>query len=72
MARYEGTGESIEAAVRQADMQIPPSDGKDFTVSKVVEWGMQYGGFIQMTLYNVVVEEDRGAPFHTSPSDAGN
>jgi len=70
--RYEGTGQSVEAAVQQAHMKIPPSDGRDFTVSKVVDWGMQYGGFIPTRLFYAVVEEDPDAPFRTSPSDAGN
>lgn len=53
-------------------MQISPSGGRDFIVSKVVERGMQRGDFIPIPLHKVVAEEDPGAPFRTSPSDAGN
>ena len=61
-ARYEGTGPSIQEALDAAHMQIPVQPGHDFTVSRVVDWGMQYGGFIATALYWVIVEEDRNAP----------
>jgi hypothetical protein len=60
---YEGHGKSIEEALRKAHAQIPPSPGKDYAISKVVNWGMQHGGFTQATLFYVVVEEDKTSPF---------
>ncbi|MDB5584770.1 MAG: hypothetical protein JWR80_9946 [Bradyrhizobium sp.] len=62
---YEGTGASIEAALKAAHDQIPPREGRDFTVSTVKNWGMQFGGFVQATLFYVTVEEDENAPFKT-------
>lgn len=64
-ARYEGVARTIDAALHKAQQQVPRRDGRDFTVSKVVEWGGQRGGFIDETLYYVVVEEDPDAPFRT-------
>ena len=70
--QYEGTGKSIEAALENAQMQIPPSEGRDFTVSKVVDWGMQFGGFVPAKLFYVIIEENPDAPFRTeaNPADA--
>jgi hypothetical protein len=62
---YEGTGATIEEALKEAHDQIPPRDGRDFTVSKVKDWGMQFGGFTMQTLFYVVVEEDENAQFRT-------
>jgi hypothetical protein len=66
----KGRARPFEAAVAQAHMQIPPTEGRDFTVSKVVEWGMQYGGFIPTQLFYAIVEDDLNAPFRTE-ADAG-
>ena len=60
--RYEGTGPSIQDALGAAHIQIPVQPHNDFTVSRVVDWGMQYGGFNPTALYWVIVEEDRNAP----------
>lgn len=62
---YEGTGPSIEAAVKAAHDQIPVRSGRDFTVSTVKNWGMQFGGFAEQTIFYAVVEEDENAPFRT-------
>jgi hypothetical protein len=66
-SQYEGTGESLEEAVAKAHMQIPISAGRDFTVSRVVDWGMQYGGFVPVTVFYAMVEEDPNASFRTRP-----
>lgn len=55
---YEGTGVTIEAALEAAHMQMPIPPGSDITVSRVVDWGMQYGGFIPQRTFWVIVEED--------------
>jgi hypothetical protein len=62
---YEGRGDDIQDALKKAHMQIPLSPGKDFTISKVLTWGMQFGGFTQATTFYVVVEEDKTSPFKT-------
>jgi hypothetical protein len=69
--RYEGTGDTIEAALEAAHMQIPPSEGSDVTISKVVDWGMQYGGFVPATLFYVIVEQDLDAPIRTQAAGQG-
>jgi hypothetical protein len=33
----------------------------------VVDWGMQYGGFVPVTLFYAIVEEDPNASFRTRP-----
>lgn len=62
---YEGVGPTIEEAVKAAHDQIPPRKGRDFTVSKVLTWGMQFGGFTAQTSFYAIVEEDENAPFRT-------
>ena len=64
-SRYEGTGPTIDEALREAHMQIPDRDGRDFTVSRVVDWGMQSGGITDVELFYVAVEEDPDAPPRT-------
>ena len=68
--RYEGVGDTIEAALDQAHMQIPVPKDSDFTVSRVVDWGMQFGGFTQKRSFYVVVEQDPGAPVRTGGETA--
>ncbi|KFG90319.1 hypothetical protein BV98_001521 [Sphingobium herbicidovorans NBRC 16415] len=67
-ACFEGTGTTIEEALDAAHMQIPIPVGSDITVSRVVDWGMQYGGFIPQRTFWVIVEED---PNGTHPLNAG-
>jgi hypothetical protein len=62
---YEGVAETLEAAVQAAHDQIPFRDGRDFTVSKVIDWGMQFGGFAGARSFYAVVKEDPDAPFRT-------
>lgn len=62
---YQGVGPTLEEATKAAHDQIHPRPGKDFTVSKVLSWGMQFGGFSQITSFYVIVEEDEHAPFRT-------
>jgi len=62
---YEGVDASLEEALRAAHDQIPLRSGRDFTTSRVVDWGMQFGGFACQTLYYVKVVEDEDAPFKT-------
>ena len=64
---FEGAGASVEEALSAAQSQIPPRQGRDFSTSRVVEWGMQFGGFIPEKLYYVRIVEDPNAPFKTKP-----
>ncbi|GEC41651.1 hypothetical protein JOH52_006747 [Sinorhizobium meliloti] len=62
---FEGVGGTIEEALAAAHRQILPREGRDFTTSRVVDWGMQFGGFVGETLFYVRVVEDRDASFKT-------
>ncbi|WP_461511645.1 hypothetical protein [Rhizobium mongolense] len=55
----------MEDALRAAHDQIPFRTGHDYTTSRVVDWGMQFGGFVGQTIYYVRVVEDPDAPFKT-------
>lgn len=62
-ACYEGTGQTLESALEAAHKQIRPRHGRDFAVSRVVEWGMQRGGFSDTKLFYVkVIEEEHAEP----------
>lgn len=61
--RYEGRGRSLEVAANRAVEQIPPREGRDFAVGRVVEWGIQRGGFVDTPIFYVIVEEDPDAKF---------
>ena len=52
---YEGLGDTLERALQAAHDQIPVPQGSDFTTSRVVDWGMQKGGFAMTTKYYVRV-----------------
>ena len=69
--RYEGRGASLEDATNRAVEQIPPQDGKDYATGRVVEWGLQRGGFIDQRLFYVIVESDDDAAFRTEGDAAG-
>ncbi len=60
--QYSGVAQTLEAAIKVAHDKIQPTPGKDFTVSKVADWGMQFGGFAQQRRYWVVLVEDPDAP----------
>ncbi|TBA52721.1 hypothetical protein [Rhizobium ruizarguesonis] len=62
---FEGVGDTIEEALRAAHDQIPFGAGRDFSTSRIVDWGMQFGGFAGQTLYYVRVVEDPDADFRT-------
>lgn len=62
---YEGLGETLEAAVEQATKNIPPRPHRDFVVSRVVEWGMQIGGFMGAKSFYAKLIEDENAEFET-------
>ena len=63
---YEGVGPTLEIALERAQCQIPkPGNHKDFSTSKVEEWGLQEGGFTGSTMYYVIVSENRQANFKT-------
>ncbi len=65
MASYEAIGGTLEEAVTKAHDKIPLRPGRDFVVSRIVNWGMQTGGFVFDRKYYAVVEEDENAPFRT-------
>ena len=60
---YEGIGETFDQALARAHDQIPPRQGRDFAVSRVIETGMQRGGFTQVRRVWVRVIELEDAPF---------
>jgi hypothetical protein len=62
---YEGLGDTLEEAVENATSAIPLRNGRDFVVSRVVEWGMQIGGFTLAKTFYVKLIEDENAPFKT-------
>ncbi|MBY5416397.1 hypothetical protein [Rhizobium leguminosarum] len=62
---FEGVAETLEQALAAAHMQIPVITGNDFTLSRVIDWGMQYGGFNPQTLFYVRVVADRDSAFKT-------
>lgn len=58
---YTGVAATLEAAVQAAHKKVPPPPrGKDFTVSEVVAWGMQFGGFTQQTQFWIELIESKG------------
>ena len=61
-AFYEALGPTLDAAVQNAHAQIPPRQGRDFTMSRVIEWGMQHGGFVGTRQFYAKVVEDESAP----------
>jgi hypothetical protein len=63
---YVGIGATIEEALACAHDQIPFGPGTDYTASRVIDWGMQFGGFIPERLFYVKVIQDEHAPFMTS------
>lgn len=62
---YEAIGSTLEEAVTKAHDKIPLRAGRDFVVSRIVNWGMQTGGFVFDRKYYAAVEEDENAPFRT-------
>lgn len=63
---YVGIGATIEEALARAHDQIPFRPGSDYTASRVIDWGMQFGGFIPERLVYVKAIQDEHAPFMTS------
>lgn len=55
---YEATGKTLEEAATKAHMQIPPRHGRDYAVSRVVEWGVQIGGFTGARVFYARLIED--------------
>jgi hypothetical protein len=62
---YQGIGKTLDEAISAAHDKIPPREGRDFAVSRVVELGMQRGGFTMERLFLATVIEDEFAPFNT-------
>jgi hypothetical protein len=62
---FEAIGDSLEEAISRAHDQIPPTHGKDFAISRVIEWGMERGGFTNQRKYYVRLIEDKHAPWKT-------
>ena len=52
-------------SLRVAHGKISFRSGHDYTTSRVVEWGMQFGGFAGETLFYLRIEEDPDAPLRT-------
>ena len=68
-AQFQGVGRTVDEALTLAHRKIPPRSGRDWTTSKVVELGVQFGGFMHSTRFYVVVEEDPNAPFRSDEAD---
>lgn len=62
---YTGVAATLEKAVALAHGKIPPSPGKDYAISRVTGWGMQFGGFAETTRFWAEVVEDKTSPFKT-------
>ena len=60
----EAIGDTLEDAVRAAHAKIPHTTGTDYTLSRAVEWGFQYGGFTLTQKFWVKLIEEYG-PFKT-------
>lgn len=60
--QFFGKGPSIQDALHDAHMKIKPSQGSDVTRSHVVDWGMEFGGFVQATSFWVLIEEFAALP----------
>ena len=69
MDRIEGIGRTLGEAADKAVEQLPARPGRDYRVGRVVEWGLQRGGFIDAPVYYVAIEEDPNAPFRTVTGD---
>lgn len=63
---YEGVGDTLEAAIAVATKKIPLRPHRDFVVSRVLEWGMQIGGFTGAASFYAKLIEDENATFKTS------
>lgn len=64
-ATYDGIGSTVEAALSCAQDKIPLRPGRDYTRSRVVEFGLQRGGIADESLYVVRIVEAEDAPFLT-------
>lgn len=62
---FEGVGSTVQEALEAAHRQIPPQPHRDFAVSRVLDWGMQMGGFVNEKLFYVRIVEDADAQFKT-------
>jgi hypothetical protein len=62
---FEGVGNTLEQALAKAHSHIRPRPGRDFAISRVIDWGMQRGGFTDAVVFYVKVVEDKHAPFKT-------
>lgn len=69
---YEAIGDTLDDAVAKAHDKIPLRAGRDFVVSRIVNWGMQTGGFVFDRKYYATLEEDENAPFRTDGSGKPN
>jgi hypothetical protein len=68
--RFEGVGRTLDEAFANAVTKIPPRTGRDFSVGRAVEVGVQRGGLIDNLLYYAVVVEDQQAPARTVGKDS--
>ena len=62
---YHAIGNTLEEALEKAHRQIPPRSGRDYAISRVIDWGMQTGGFVPSRSFYVRVVEDEHSPFMT-------
>jgi hypothetical protein len=52
---YEAIGDTLEEALLKAHDEIRPREGFDFTTPRVIDWGLQKGGFTMTRKYYVRV-----------------
>lgn len=56
---YHGLGTTLEEAVKAAHAKIPIRKGRDFVICRVLQWGYQRGGFVDVKqFYALVIEDD--------------
>jgi hypothetical protein len=59
---YSGVAETLEGALTLAHDKIPMPVGKDYKISRVIDWGVQFGGFLEQTRYWVKIIADEHSP----------
>ena len=62
---FYGLGDTLEEAIEVAHRQIPLRHGKDFAISRIVDFGMETGGFVNARKFYARVVEDEHSPFMT-------
>jgi hypothetical protein len=54
---YQGSGNSLEDAVKAAHAKIPTRD-RDSVVCRVLQWGYHRGGYVEAPQFYALVSQD--------------